>query len=277
MAHSFTSISSRSASRSVSALIEPLNAVIGAIAPRADRRHPPVLEKITELTVAGITRAIPRIRLTGKYAGHDPIRLGLFAGIHGDEPAGCDALVRLAAELVNDGTLISGYELFIYPVINPFGYECGLRSNHQQVDLNREFWKDSEAVEVRAIEAELRAHQFAGIITLHADDTCEGVYGYAHGRTLNEALLMPALQAAGEFLPIDNRATIDGFPARAGLIRDCFAGVLSAPPEQEPRPFDLIFETPAHAELDLQISATVAALKAVLAAYPAFIAYAQDL
>jgi hypothetical protein len=90
-------------------------------------------------------------------------------------------------------------------------------------------------------------------------------------------LLLPALEAAGEFLPIDHRATIDGFPARAGLIRDCFAGVLSAPPEQQPRPFDLIFETPAHAELELQVCATVAALKAVLAAYPAFIAYAQDL
>jgi hypothetical protein len=215
--------------------------------------------------------------MTGAYAGHDPIKLGLFAGIHGDEPAGCEALVRLASTLTADATLISGYELFLYPVINPFGYEHGLRANHAGLDLNREFWKNSNQGEVRAIEAELRAHQFAGIITLHADDTCEGVYGYAHGRTLNEALLTPALQAAGNFLPIDNRATIDGFPARAGLIRDCFAGVLSAPPEQQPRPFDLIFETPAHAELELQIRATVAALKAVLAVYPAFISYAQDL
>lgn len=258
-------------------MLEPLIPQTGAIASRAEVGLPMNLQTVAEVMAGGVIREVPRFRMMGTDAGHEPIKLGLFAGIHGDEPAGCDALVRLAAGLAADDTLISGYELFIYPVINPFGYERGIRANHAGLDLNREFWKNSKQREVQAIEAELRAHQFAGIITLHADDTCEGVYGYAHGRTLNEALLVPALQAAGEFLPIDNRATIDGFPARAGLIRDCYAGVLSAPPEQQPRPFDLIFETPAHAELELQICATVAALKAVLAAYPAFIAYAQDL
>jgi hypothetical protein len=258
-------------------LLAPLLLDCGNIAPQSQRGQRLTLERVAKVTARGVTHEIPRLRMTGAYAGHDPIKLGLFAGIHGDEPAGCEALVRLASTLTADATLISGYELFLYPVINPFGYEHGLRANHAGLDLNREFWKNSNQGEVRAIEAELRAHQFAGIITLHADDTCEGVYGYAHGRTLNEALLTPALQAAGNFLPIDNRATIDGFPARAGLIRDCFAGVLSAPPEQQPRPFDLIFETPAHAELELQIRATVAALKAVLAVYAAFISYAQDL
>ena len=70
---------------------------------------------------------------------------------------------------------------------------------------------------------------------------------------------------------------IDGFPASAGLICDCFAGVLSAPPEQRPKPFDLIFETPAHADFDLQVAATAAALEAILATYPGFISYGQDL
>jgi murein peptide amidase A len=149
--------------------------------------------------------------------------------------------------------------------------------NHDGFDLNRAFWRDSTDVEVQAIEAELRAHEFHGIITLHADDTCEGVYGYAHGRTLDEALLRPALAAAKRFLPLDERGVIDGFPARAGLICDCYPGVLSAPPEQRPQPFDLIFETPACAPFDLQVTATVAALNSILATYPGFIAYAQDL
>jgi hypothetical protein len=94
---------------------------------------------------------------------------------------------------------------------------------------------------------------------------------------LNEALLAPALTAASHFLAVDDRAVIDGFPARAGLICECFAGVLSAPPEQRPAPFDLIFETPAHAPFDLQVAATVAALDAIIATYPGFISYAQDL
>jgi hypothetical protein len=220
---------------------------------------------------------IPRLRISGTNNSQDPIRLGIFAGIHGDEPAGCSALIEFARRLIQNPDRAKGFELCLYPVINPAGYRRGSRVNHRGKDLNREFWRRSAEVEVVAIEEELRARNFAGIITLHADDTCEGVYGYAHGRTLNESLLVPALTAAGEHLPIDGRATIDGFPAQAGLIHDCFAGVLSAPPEQSPQPFDLIFETPAHAPFDLQVAATVAALEAIIATYPGFISYAQDL
>jgi hypothetical protein len=220
---------------------------------------------------------IPRLTFIGPDAAHDPIRLGLFAGLHGDEPAGCTALVQFGAALARNPALAMGYELMIYPVLNPTGYERATRVNYVGKDLNREFWRESAAPEIRLIEAELRAQQFAGIITLHADDTCEGIYGYAHGRTLNESLLKPALAAASRFLPLDGRATIDGFAAREGLIHECFQCVLSAPPDQHPQPFDLIFETPAHAAFDLQVSATVAAVEAIIAVYPGFISYAQDL
>lgn len=220
---------------------------------------------------------LPRIRLVGPYAGHDPIRLGIFAGIHGDEPAGVEALLQFAESLVRDPARMAGYDLVLYPLVNPTGYERGSRENFAGKDLNREFWRQSSQSEVKLIEAELRLHQFAGIITLHTDDTSEGVYGYAHGRTLNEALLTPALKAASEYLPLDGRGTIDGFPAQAGVIRSCFECVLSAPPEQRPKPFDLIFETPGHAPFGLQVSATLAALEAIVATYPGFIAYAQDL
>jgi len=243
----------------------------------AGRRADLELQIAGEFTHEGCRREILCVRISGAFAGHDPIRLGLFAGIHGDEPAGCAALVELAASLAADPERVAGYELFLYPVVNPIGFERGTRQNGAGKDLNREFWCNSEEIEVQAIEAALRTHQFHGIITLHTDDTSEGLYGYAHGRTLNEALLTPALDAAKQFLPLDDRAIIDGFPARAGLICDCFAGVLSAPPEQRPQPFDLIFETPGTAPFDLQVSATVAALDSIIRTYPGFIAYAQDL
>lgn len=248
------------------------------VAALLDRLTPQLAhEAIAWVEVAGERQVLPRIRVTGAYAGHDPIRLGLFAGLHGDEPAGCEALIEFANALAAEPQLAAGYELFLYPVINPAGLCAGTRSNHLGRDLNREFWRQSGEVEVQAIERELRQHEFDGLITLHADDTCEGVYGYAHGRVLNEALLVPALEAARHFLPIDGRAIIDGFPARAGLISDCFCGVLSPPPEQQPKPFDLILETPAHADFARQVAANVAALQAILATYPGFIAYAQDL
>lgn len=259
-----------STTRDARGLLDPLRA-------RIDAGGVGGFSLIGEFVHEGRRHEIPRIRIAGPYAGHDPIRLALFAGLHGDEPAGCAALVELAASLLGDPSRAAGYELFIYPVLNPTGYDAGTRANRRGKDLNREFWRDSAEVEVGFIERELRAHAFDGIVTLHADDTCEGVYGYAHGRTLNEALLVPALEAASHWLPLDRRAVIDGFAARGGLICDCFKGVLSAPPEQRPQPFDIIVETPAYAPLALQVSAAVAAVESIMTRYPAFISYAQDL
>lgn len=229
------------------------------------------------LTDRGCTCEIPRYRFVGPSTGSERVRLGLFAGVHGDEPAGCAALVAFARSLAAEPARAAGYDLFFYPVVNPTGYEDGTRCNRAGKDLNREFWRASAEPEVRLFEQELRARRFHGLMTLHADDTCEGLYGYSHGRTLDETLLHHALRAAERVLPRDRRAVIDGFTAREGVICDCFHGILSAPADQEPRPFDVIFETPAHAPFALQVTAAVAALDTIVAEYRGFIAYAQDL
>jgi hypothetical protein len=179
--------------------------------------------------------------------------------------------------LERDPARAAGYELWLYPAVNPEGLKRGTRTNGAGKDLNREFWRGSPEPEVRIIEGELDAGRFDGIITLHADDTCEGHYGYSHGRAMEDALLRPALVAAERVLPRDKRSTIDGFAAREGVICECFQGILGPPPRQWPQPFNLIFETPAGAPIELQIAAHVAALDAVLATYRGFIAYAQNL
>lgn len=254
----------------IGALLAPLRA--------AAARHPELEISIAgAFTHAGKRHEIPRFRFVGPDKGQEPTSLGLFAGVHGDEPAGCVALVQFLTAIIEEPERATGYELVVYPLVNPTGYEAGTRTNRSGKDLNREFWHGSVETEVQSIERELRANAFAGVITLHADDTCEGHYGYSHGRALDDALLRPALLAAERVLPRDRREVIDGFMAREGVISDCFCGILSAPPEQNPRPFNLIFETPAHAPLDLQVAANVAALDAIVSTYRGMIAYAQDI
>jgi murein peptide amidase A len=232
---------------------------------------------VGEFESGGTVYAIPRFRFAGPAARHDPIRLGLFAGVHGDEPAGGASLADFLQALVAEPARAEGYELFVYPVVNPTGCEDGTRHNRAGKDLNREFWRGSAEPEVRLLERELREMRFDGLITLHADDTCDGHYGYSHGRELDDALLRPALVAAERVLPRDRRTTIDGFTAREGVICDCFSGILSAPPDQEPRPFNVIFETPARAPFGLQVAANVAALDAIVATYRGFLSYAQNI
>lgn len=204
-------------------------------------------------------------------------RIGIFAGLHGDEPAGCAAVVEFLEDLLCEPEHAAGYDIVVYPVCNPTGYEDGTRHNRAGKDLNREFWHSSEQPEVLILERELRVHRFDGLIALHADDTSEGLYGYALGRFFNENLLRPALLAAERFLPRNMGVVIDGFAAREGVIDACYKGVLSPPAEQDPLPFEIIFETPALAPLERQASAARTALHAILAEYRGFLSYAADL
>lgn len=220
---------------------------------------------------------LPRYLFVGPQGGGEPLRVGIFAGIHGDEPAGSFGLLRFVRLLESNPEIARGYCLFLYPVCNPTGFTDRTRHNRHGRDLNREFWTNSAEPEVRLLESELWVHAFHGLISLHSDNTSDGVYGYAHGALLTEHLLRPALAAASLFLPRNQGEVIDGFRARDGIIRDQFNGILRAPPGIRPRPFEVILETPQAAPQYLQESALAVALRTVLDEYRSLVAYAANL
>ncbi|MDX6767253.1 MAG: succinylglutamate desuccinylase/aspartoacylase family protein [Candidatus Methylacidiphilales bacterium] len=226
---------------------------------------------------AGRDYAMPRFLFIGPGQGAAFLRLGIFAGIHGDEEAGCLAAMALLEHLVAEPEHARGYEIFIYPVCNPTGYEDGTRFNRRGADLNREFWKQSFHPEVRVLEEELSGMHFDGLVALHADDTSEGTYGFVRGAALTRHVLLPALEAAEAHLPRNSDRIIDGFQAANGIITGGYGGILSAPPQANPQPFEIVFETPQMAPLGLQVGAHVAALLSVLETYRSFISYGQDL
>ena len=207
----------------------------------------------------------------------DPIRLGIFAAIHGDEPAGALGVVRFLLGLAQEPELATDYQIDAYPICNPTGFEDNARVSRGGRDLNREFWKNSDEPEVQILENELRTRHFQGIIQIHADDTSDGIYGFVRGHTLTENLLRPALCEAGKILPRNVNATIDGFAARDGIIYKAYEGILAAPVEIEPTPFEIIFETPHAAPMDLQVEAILAALRAIMEEYRKLISFAQDI
>ena len=173
--------------------------------------------------------------------------------------------------------LATGYCLSFYPLCNPTGFEDGTRLSRRGKDLNREFWKNSPEPEVRLLQAELISRSFQGIISLHTDDTSDGFYGIVRGATLTKHLIEPALRAAEQLLPRDERPVIDGFAARRGVIYETFDGILGAPPRVRSRPFEIILETPQSPPAYLKEAAFVAALQTILAEYQKFIAYAPNL
>ena len=226
--------------------------------------------------VLGRQYSLPRLTFRGPNST-DPIRIGLFAAIHGDEPAGALALASFLAHLVQNPAQAENFLLQAYPICNPTGFEDATRHSRRGWDLNREFWRASAEPEVQLLEQELRASHFHGLIQLHADDTSEGIYGFVRGHTLTENLLRPALSAAERILPRNANATIDGFAARDGIIYDIYDGVLAAPAEMDPIPFEIILETPHRAPLDLQIQALTVALETILREYRTLVSFAANI
>lgn len=222
--------------------------------------------------------SIPRFVFHGPESADDPVRIGIFAAIHGDEPETAHSALEFLRRLLDEPERAHGYQLYVYPVSNPTGIEDGTRHSRNGVDLNRAFWKNSPEPEIHFLERELGVLFFQGVIALHADNTTPGVYAYVRGATLTEALARPALEAAEAFLPRAAGSIIDGFPARDALIQDsCYDGVLSNPAELKPAPFELIFETPQEEPAELQVQAAVAALNRVLLEYRPFLAFGQNL
>ena len=234
------------------------------------------LEFLGSFESGGREYSLPRFEYLGPNSS-DPIRIGLFGAIHGDEPAGAFALAQLLQRLAVQPHLAENFHLQVYPVCNPTGFEDNTRHSRNGRDLNREFWKNSPEPEIRILEHELEQGHFSGLIQLHADDTSQGLYGFVKGHTLTEHLLRPALQEAGKILPRNANATIDGFAARDGIIYDVYEGILAAPARMDPVPFEIVFETPHSAPLELQVEALVVAVVTILAEYRRLIAFAANI
>jgi protein MpaA len=224
----------------------------------------------------GHSYSVPRFSFLGPNSA-DPIRIGLFGAIHGDEPAGAFALAEFINRLVQQPELAENFELQIYPICNPTGFEDNTRHSRSGRDLNREFWRGSSEPEVQILERELQHSHFSGLVQLHADDTSDGIYGFVKGHTLTEHLLRPALIEASRSLPRNVNATIDGFAARDGIIYDLYEGVLAAPARMDPVPFEIVFETPHAAPLELQVKALVVAITTILTEYRRLVSFAANI
>src|SRR5690242_15600239 len=227
------------ARRSLTGFMEPLLNLSGV-----------QFEPLGSFEVQNVVYSIPRFVFRGPNST-DPISIGLFAAIHGDEPAGAMAAAELLKQISAEPDLAENFQLSVYPICNPTGFEDNTRHSRRGRDLNREFWKASAEPEVKILEQELRESHFNGLIQLHADDTSDGIYGFVRGHTLTENLLRPALSEAGKILQRNINATIDGFAARDSIIYDQYEGVLAAPARMDPVPFEIVFETPQAAPLDL--------------------------
>jgi hypothetical protein len=194
-------------------------------------------------------------------------RIYLSTGIHGDEPAGPLAALRL----LQANRWPPEAELWLLPCLNPDGFVLNVRGNADGLDLNRDY-RHRESGEVTAHVRWLeRQPRFNLYLCLHEDWESHGFYLYEQNPDNRPSLAGKMIAAAKEVCPIDLSDNIEGRPASGGIIRP----ILSPQDRPDwPEAFYLIshkarqgytLEAPSDFPLPTRVNALVVAVNAALA------------
>lgn len=106
----------------------------------------------------------------------------LMAGVHGNEPAGTEALVALASQLAAGRGRFPDYHYVLMPVVNPWGWAHDLRHNGANQDIARQF-VEGDSQESRAAKALWQAARCDLLVDLHEDRFHAGFYMLAYAES----------------------------------------------------------------------------------------------
>jgi hypothetical protein len=167
-----------------------------------------------ELRVFGDAGGYPLLLIESRRRMPGALSVYLSAGIHGDEPAGVEGLLRWAErDLPHAGEL----NWQIFPCLNPWGLERNIRFDAGGRDLNR-CYNVRGVPQITAQLAAMKGWRHDLAIMLHEDYDARGFYLYeisARRPHWGEDLI----HSVTSILSPDTRRTIDGHRARGGLIR----------------------------------------------------------
>ncbi len=196
------------------------------------------------------------------------VRVYISSGMHGDEPAGPLALLRLLQEDIWPGDAA----IWLCPCLNPTGFPLNRRENALGIDLNRDY-RHLQSAEVRAHVAWLqRQPPFDIALCLHEDWESNGFYVYELNPENRPSMAEKILDAAARFCPVEMSPLIEDWPAQNGVIRP------NVNPAERPKWAEAMYllthktrlsytmEAPSDFPLPSRVSALVAGVRAVLAA-----------
>jgi murein peptide amidase A len=149
---------------------------------------------------------------------HNPRRVLISAGIHGDEPAGIETICSFL-ENSRYKKHLDQWEITILPCINPYGFENDTRENHESKDLNRLFKVHNPPLEVKLAKSIIEPSYFDMTIELHEDCDSHGYYLFQKSNTPNGLEIgVKIIEALKEVISINSDKTIENMPAEKGII-----------------------------------------------------------
>ena len=155
------------------------------------------------------------LRLAPSRITHHASRIYISTGIHGDEPAGPLAALRLLQE----NRWPANAEITLIPCLNPVGVAQNKRENGQGIDLNRDYLQP-RSDEIKAHIAWLEKQPaFDLCLCLHEDWESHGFYGYELNPDHRPSLAEAIIAGVEKVCPIDPSEVIEGRAAQGGIIR----------------------------------------------------------
>lgn len=142
-------------------------------------------------------------------------RIYISTGIHGDEPAGPLAALRL----LQDNRWPASAEVTLVPCLNPVGFTRNKRENGQGMDLNRDYLHP-RSDEIKAHVTWLEKQPgFDLCLCLHEDWESQGFYVYELNPDRKPTLAEAIIAGVEKVCPIDRSEIIEGREASGGVIR----------------------------------------------------------
>jgi hypothetical protein len=196
----------------------------------------------------------------------------LSAGIHGDEISGPLALL----EILRRPGFFSGFDVTMFPILNPNGLAKNLRHNDDGIDLNRDYRNTKSAEIASHIRALETLGRFDAALMLHEDFEGIGAYLYELNDELRPTLGADMIAAMGRHVPIDLRPEIEEARATGGVLQRKDLVAKLGPIEERPEWPEAIYlslrhtrvayttETPKPFPIEARIAAQIAAVETVL-------------
>jgi len=233
---------------------------------------------LAEIKIAGVSKNGWISETFGKIEGFDLValrrlpsarakkisRIYISAGIHGDEPAGPLAALRLLRE----DAWPEDMEILLLPCLNPVGFKHNQRENGSGIDLNRDYLH-LRSTEIRAHVEWLNSQApFDACFCLHEDWESLGFYLYELTPSARSSRAKSMIAAAATVCPIDMSAVIETRAAHGGIISPSLDPQLRPLwPEsfwllQNRTSLAYTLEAPSDFNLEIRVDALVAAVNA---------------
>lgn len=177
----------------------------------------------------------------------------ITSGHHGNEPAGPMAVLNFIEDWSENPL---DYNVTVFPLINPDGYEMNRRENSRLEDLNRQYENTTEVEIQSLINALDTERNYVAALDLHeAPMYDEGFFVYESIPVENDILLGQAIvDKIGQQYPLYNDG-VNRSISREGSCRHFFHTMGA---------YSITFETPGQWDIDKRIDMEMIGLYAAL-------------